>query len=90
MSGYESPRPESEIDGDAMGAATADGGAMADGPMDGSGMGEGAMGDGAMGAGAAEAPDLAAWEGGDATGGGSPGDPDAMGTDDEVQLDELP
>lgn len=52
--------------------------------------------DGAMGAGGAEAPDLAAHDGGDATGGGSPGDPDAMGADDsptpddEAHLDALP
>lgn len=49
---------------------------------------------GAMGAGGAEAPDLLAHDGGDATGGMSPGDPDAMGadgsTDGDVHLDELP
>jgi len=44
--------------------------------------------DGAVGAGAADAPDLATPDGGDATGGGSPGDPDAMGADEELTLDE--
>lgn len=50
---------------------------------------------GAMGAGAADAPDLATPDGGDATGGGSPGDPDAMGShespppDDDAHLAEL-
>ena len=51
--------------------------------------------DGAMGAGAADAPDLAVADGGDATGGGSPGDPDDMGIDEERTLemdddDDLP
>ena len=51
---------------------------------------------GAMGAGGAMAPDLTANEGGDATGGGSPGDPDAMGAensptpDDPAHLEDLP
>lgn len=44
--------------------------------------------DGAMGAGGAEAPDLMAHDGGDATGGGSPGDPDAMGADDSPTPDD--
>ncbi|HWH97237.1 MAG TPA: hypothetical protein VNS80_02620 [Pseudolysinimonas sp.] len=44
--------------------------------------------DGAMGAGAADAPDLATRDGGDATGGGSPGDPDAMGADDSPTPDD--
>lgn len=44
--------------------------------------------DGAMGAGGAEGPDLAMPPGGDATGGGDPGDPDAMGTDEPRTVDE--
>mgnify|MGYP001444971368 CR=1 FL=1 len=44
--------------------------------------------DGAMGAGAAEAPDIAHEAGGDATGGGSPGDQDAMGSDEEFTVDD--
>ncbi len=44
--------------------------------------------DGAMGAGAAEAPDIAHDAGGDATGGGDPGDPDAMGADDGRAVEE--
>lgn len=44
--------------------------------------------DGAVGAGAAGAPDIATVDGGDATGGGSPGNPDDMGADDEVTLEE--
>ena len=59
MSGYESPSPEDEVEG------------------------------GAMGAGGAEAPDLTETDGGDATGGGSPGDQDAMGADDSPTPDEL-
>lgn len=52
--------------------------------------------DGAMGAGGAGAPDLAEGDGGDATGGGSPGNPDAMGADDspepgdDVDVSDLP
>jgi hypothetical protein len=46
-------------------------------------------GDGAMGAGGADAPDLEVGNGGDATGGGSPGDPDAMGADDSPKPDEI-
>jgi len=80
MSGYESPRPASEID-NPMGADA----------MDAEGMDAGAMG-----AGGAEAPDLAAPDGGDATGGGSPGNPDDMGAeysptpDDDAHLRDLP
>lgn len=52
---------------------------------------EGSAEGGAMGAGAeSDAPDLAAGDGGDATGGGSPGDQDAMGghqNEDESALD---
>jgi hypothetical protein len=44
--------------------------------------------DGAMGAGAADAPDFETQVGGDATGGGSPGDPDAMGADEERTVEE--
>ena len=44
--------------------------------------------DGAMGAGTADAPDIAHDAGGDATGGGDPGDPDAMGADDERTVEE--
>ncbi|MGV3711551.1 hypothetical protein [Pseudolysinimonas sp.] len=44
--------------------------------------------DGAMGAGGAEAPDIASPAGGDATGGGSPGDQDSMGADDGRTVDE--
>ena len=44
--------------------------------------------DGAMGAGGADAPDIAAPDGGDATGGGSPGDQDAMGADDGRTVEE--
>ena len=40
--------------------------------------------DGALGAGAADAPDLATVDGGDATGGGDPGDPDDMGRESRV------
>jgi hypothetical protein len=43
---------------------------------------------GAMGAGGADAPDLEVGGGGDATGGGSMGDPDAMGSDEELTVDE--
>lgn len=76
MSGYESPRPESEID-NPMGADAMDA-------------------EGAMGGGGAEAPDMMAHEGGDATGGGSPGNPDDMGAensptpDDDAHLQDLP
>lgn len=38
--------------------------------------------DGAMGAGTADAPDIAHEAAGDATGGGDPGNPDAMGAND--------
>jgi hypothetical protein len=85
MSGYESPRPESEID-NPMGA---------DGTS-GDGTSGDEMGAGAMGAGGAEAPDTMAPDGGDATGGGSPGNPDDMGAensptpDDEAHLQDLP
>lgn len=44
--------------------------------------------DGAMGAGTADAPDIAHEAGGDATGGGSPGDPDDMGADDGLTVDD--
>jgi|GEM_PF-3553425 len=44
--------------------------------------------DGAMGAGGADAPDLAAGDGGDATGGGSMGDQDAMGSDQGRTVEE--
>jgi hypothetical protein len=44
--------------------------------------------DGAMGAGGADAPDLDVEPAGDATGGGSPGDQDAMGTDEPRTVDE--
>jgi len=44
--------------------------------------------DGAMGAGTADAPDIAHEAGGDATGGGSPGDQDAMGADDGLTVEE--
>ncbi len=44
--------------------------------------------DGAMGAGQADAPDLEVGGGGDATGGGSMGDPDAMGSDEELTVEE--
>lgn len=44
---------------------------------------------GAMGAGGADAPDLETGAGGDATGGGDPGDQDAMGADDSPTPDEL-
>lgn len=43
--------------------------------------------DGGMGAGAADAPDIAVDDGGDATGGGSPGNPDDMGADEEHCID---
>jgi hypothetical protein len=45
---------------------------------------------GAMGAGTADGTDLEPGAGGDATGGGSPGDPDAMGADDSPQPGEAP
>lgn len=44
--------------------------------------------DGAMGAGGTEGPDIAMPPGGDATGGGDPGDPDAMGADEPRTVDE--
>lgn len=44
--------------------------------------------DGAMGAGGAEGPDIAMPPGGDATGGGDPGDQDAMGSDEELTVDD--
>lgn len=44
--------------------------------------------EGAMGAGGAEAADLSAHDGGDATGGGSPGDPDDMGAEDSPTPDD--
>jgi len=43
---------------------------------------------GAMGAGQSDAPDLEVGGGGDATGGGSMGDPDAMGSDEELTVEE--
>ena len=44
--------------------------------------------DGAMGAGPAEGADVAMPPGGDATGGGDPGDQDAMGTDEPRTVEE--
>lgn len=44
--------------------------------------------DGAMGAGPSDATDLETPVGGDATGGGNPGDPDDMGADDRRTVDE--
>ena len=43
---------------------------------------------GAMGAGQSDAPDLEVGGGGDATGGGSMGDPDALGSDEELTIEE--
>ena len=44
--------------------------------------------DGATGAGTADGLDVGAVDGGDATGGGSPGDPDDMGSGEEITLDD--
>lgn len=88
MSGYESPNPETESADNGL----VDDALLPDGLVDVEGSGP----DGAMGAGPAEGADLAAGDGGDATGGGSPGDPDAMGAedsptpDDEAHLQDLP